>query len=273
MKPFLILLFSFLFCIPLSKSNPLDSISHHKAHQWYLPKDYDQYKQYISVTGNHPQTTIQVRNISLRNNILLLSGILLMLLIWALLIRFSFDKLINIFRLTRVGSELVTFSTKPESTFSFIHLIFDILFISAFSLLIYFFLYPEYLYIEIWVRVLGLILLQLLVIRIAYYIFFGDRLKNMHLFSLLYSHRTIGIFLVPLLFFIFYLPENLGLIVAKAGLIFIALILIYRFFVLLNQLKKQYAFNFLYILLYLCVFEISLILIIIKEFSWIFKTG
>jgi hypothetical protein len=115
--------------------------------------------------------------------------------------------------------------------------------------------------------VLVVFFFQFVVISIFYKIFFGSRTFNIHLINLLVFNRFLAIFLSPLVFLMLYVPEPYSLYISMIIIILSLITLLIRTFRIFIQLKRVSSFNFLYIILYICVFEISLYFVIIKEFS------
>jgi hypothetical protein len=142
----------------------------------------------------------------------------------------------------------------------------DIIFIAVLSFFLFQYLYTRF-ELEYYLVLGGLLLftfIQMLIILISYYLFFGTGNVNVHLTNLIISNRIIGIIFAPLLFIITYLNQAyqpIGLNILLGIFVLIIFIRIYR---IINQLKIIYNFNFLFIILYICTFELSVYFVCFK---------
>lgn len=108
--------------------------------------------------------------------------------------------------------------------------------------------------------------IQIVITTIFYPVFFKRETPNVHLSQILVFNRAFGIILVPSLLLINYSYEpvnQLTYILLKYFLIFIILYRIIKNFIVIQRINGA---NLFYVLLYLCVFELSLYFVIIKEF-------
>jgi hypothetical protein len=156
--------------------------------------------------------------------------------------------------------------SKSKFNISLNSLFLDFIFAAVLSYFFYQYLYSRY-QTEYYIIFAGLVIftsIQMLIIIIAYNLFFGSENVNIHLTNLLISNRIIGIIFTPLLFIITYTNsvfQSYGLNILMGIFIIIILIRIYR---ILNQLKIIYNFSFLFILLYICTFELSFYFVCFK---------
>ena len=109
---------------------------------------------------------------------------------------------------------------------------------------------------------------QLIVILIGYNTFFDTSVFNIHISNILIFNRVLGIVLAPTLFIASYLKDSYQFTAFAILLVVVIAIFVFRIFRIYFLIKKSYQFNSIYIILYLCVFEISLYLLFIREFSW-----
>jgi hypothetical protein len=149
------------------------------------------------------------------------------------------------------------------------NLLLDLVFISIVTALLYrLFATNNFSFINAFGGLAVFILLQLGLNSISFRIFFNSPAVNLHVNNLLIFNRLLGLVLTPCVFIAFYLQENLQLISLISLLLFILAVLVFRLFRLFFLIKSSHHFNTIYIILYLCVFEISLYLFFIREFSW-----
>lgn len=109
---------------------------------------------------------------------------------------------------------------------------------------------------------------QIILVFIGYNTYFSASVFNIHLTNLLVFNRVMGIILSPAIFITTYLNDNYQDTALTFLLFVVVSIVIFRIFRVYFLIKKSYHFNTIYIILYLCVFEISLYLLFIREFSW-----
>ena len=98
-------------------------------------------------------------------------------------------------------------------------------------------------------------------------VFFGGSKANLHLKSVLLFNRAFSVVAAPVLFIAFYIEPEFSLYILLFIVILYLLLFIFRLFRIYFLLKKTSTYSFIYILLYLCVFEICPYIAIYKEFS------
>lgn len=122
---------------------------------------------------------------------------------------------------------------------------------------------------ELFIGITLFIVAQIVLVFISYRTFFSSAIFNIHLTNLLVFNRVLGIILTPAVFIASYLNDAYQYIFLTILFFLVVLIVVFRVFRVYFLIKRSYDFNSIYIILYLCVFEISLYLLIIREFSWI----
>jgi len=152
------------------------------------------------------------------------------------------------------------------------NLILEIVFITSFSMLIYFLILPE-IFSSLAITIFFVSIcyvIQVLLVSIFYRVFFGTQTNNLHLLNILNYNRMIGLILTPLIFLTLFSDPPLNLILLGTIKLMLIIIIAYRLLRNFLIIKRFNAANFFYILLYLCVFEITIYLVILKE-SGVFK--
>jgi len=142
----------------------------------------------------------------------------------------------------------------------------DFIFFTVLSFFFFQYLYArfEIEYYLIFGALLGFTIVQMLIILISYNLFFGSGNVNIHLANLVISNRIIGIIFAPLLFIITYLDRSYQLIGLNILLCVLVLIVLIRIYRILNQLKNNYNSSFIFIILYICTFELSVYFVCFK---------
>jgi hypothetical protein len=149
------------------------------------------------------------------------------------------------------------------------NILLDVLFLAIISIYFYELLWPLY-HFPYYLVISGLfafITIQILIIFVFYNIFFGTEFQNIHLTNIFTFNRILGIVFTPLMFIITYLNPEWRSISLAVLLILLVAIIIFRIYRILIQLKNIFKYSFLYIIIYICVFEISLYIVLIKVFD------
>ncbi|NLJ07866.1 MAG: DUF4271 domain-containing protein [Sphingobacteriales bacterium] len=197
-------------------------------------------------------------------------ALIFMLLIVLLIRILNPDYFLNIFRNTySTTSFLDNLSKKEAQSFLLINnIILDIIFI--FSLSLFFLKLSEIRsvmgYWQIFRIITLLYLVQIMIIRIFYRVFFKRGTENVHLSQILTFNRMAGVLLIPFLILIYFASPPINKFAFEIIKVFLIVMILFRLIKNYFIIKKINLSNLFYVLLYLCVFEISLYFAIIKEF-------
>ena len=183
------------------------------------------------------------------------------------------DYLNTIYQYIMSGSFFLNEIDKSKSGYSLNNTLLDILFVLVLSIFFYEYLWDPYqlFYIEILIGVTVFYFFQVAVSFIFHYIFFATDHRNIHLLNLVLFNRSLAIAITPIIFIGTYINDPYKEYLSYFILLFIMIVYLYRIFRIFSQLKMLHSFNYLYIILYLCVFELSLYFIFIRQIRWFFN--
>jgi len=144
---------------------------------------------------------------------------------------------------------------------------FDFLFIASLTLLVYFYFEIPFLnsIFIIFPVILTIYLIQVISISIFFNVFFANTNYNIHLLKIIYYNRFAGIIIFVLLFLSFFTYPESAEIFIRLILVFLTVTYLIRLITNFFSIKRLFTVSIFYILLYLCVFEITLYLVILKE--------
>lgn len=123
---------------------------------------------------------------------------------------------------------------------------------------------PLYLVVFFILLIMVIYLLKYVVLRIGGWLFGYHELMDNYIFTLFLIHKILGIVLLPFSLILAFSPTGLSSVFFNLSLIFIALLLVYRYIRVFPFVKSQAAFSRFHFFLYLCGFEIAPVLIIAK---------
>jgi len=260
--------------ISIGQGQPLvhDSFYQSKPHTYFNHIDNQQAEEYLSLPIFHGNGELKFKKNRLEDNPTLFFSFILIFSIILYTIFITPDYFRNLIFIITKQRYLIEGSTTRKMPFLVNNVILDLVFIAVTSLIIFLYQWEKahFLYAEILLTIGGLYTIQVILSYIAYYVFFGSKYKNLHVANIVNFNRAFSWILVPVSFLIIYGFGNLKDTLFTVLLYFTLGLVVYRMGRTYIQIKKQYSFNALYILLYLCVFELSLYFIFIKEFYWLF---
>jgi hypothetical protein len=163
---------------------------------------------------------------------------------------------------------LISGYSKQKSGIGINNILLDVLFLAIISIFFYELFWENFKisYLFIVYALLFFVLFQSGLVFISYRIFFGQQNFNVHLSNIFTFNRVLGIIVTPVMFIITYLDHDYKQIALRVLLLLLASFLIIRLYRIFLQIKNLLNYSFLYIFIYICVFEISLYFILIKVF-------
>ncbi len=107
-------------------------------------------------------------------------------------------------------------------------------------------------------------LLKYVILRVGGWLFGYHELMDNYIFTLFLINKILGIGLLPFSLILAFSPTRLSGVFFNLSIIFIGLLLVYRYIRVFPFVKSQAAFSKFHFFLYLCGFEIAPVLIIAK---------
>lgn len=246
----------------------------HASYDWGEIMDLDHVKQPDLENVQRVEAIYNIEKVKLFEETPYLYWLFILLFIAVLYLKFSNpENFTATFKYMLNGRFFMDEISKAKSSYSINSAILDLLFVAILAMLFFARLWADYhyFYIEIAGVVLGVYLIQIAMVIIGHTIFFGTEQKNLHLQNILIFNRGLAIIMVPLLFIAVFSKIEIRNLLLTSGGFLIGFIYVFRFFRILFQLKREYTFSYLYIFLYLCIFELSLYFVFIKEIKWLFN--
>jgi len=234
------------------------------------------YDSFQLQTGNYPEerrTSFEgkERFTDVRNNTVLFFILIFLLSIILFIVISSPEYTKDVFLSVFTFRYFLNVFHKKKYTLLINNVLLDITFLVVIFLFV--FINSNTLFFEIVIEKAVLIIMAsyaviLVALYIFYHIFFGNDFHNLHVRNTLIHNRISAIMITPLLFISFYLDSEFRFATLDIIAIILLLTFVWRTIRIFRLLKNTSNFNSIYILLYLCVFEISPYLIIYKEFGY-----
>jgi hypothetical protein len=96
------------------------------------------------------------------------------------------------------------------------------------------------------------------------WIFNIRRAADTYIFIVFLVNKMLGIFLLPFLAFIIFEPPQTQQVFVTLSLIFVVVMMLYRFFFSFNPLQNEIKWSLFQFFIYLCAFELAPLILIYK---------
>jgi hypothetical protein len=105
---------------------------------------------------------------------------------------------------------------------------------------------------------------KLILIKTMGWIFNIRRAADTYIFIVFLVNKMLGIFLLPFLAFIIFEPPQTQQVFVTLSLIFVVVMMLYRFFFSFNPLQNEIKWSLFQFFIYLCAFELAPLILIYK---------